>query len=675
MKTNAQFPRPVREIENVYIPLSDGCKLAARIWLPEDADKNPVPAILEYLPYRKRDGTAERDHLTHPYFAGHGYAGVRVDMRGSGESDGLLLDEYLKQEQDDCLEVMAWLERQPWCSGDIGMIGISWGGFNGLQVAARRPRQLKAVVTICSTDDRYADDIHHMGGCLLNDNLAWASTMFAYQSRTPDQAIVGERWRAMWLERLEAEPLLIDTWLRHPHRDDYWKHGSVGENFADIECPVYAVGGWADGYSNAVPRLLAGLTVPRKGLIGPWAHKYPHFAYPEPQIGFLQECLRWWDQWLKGKDTGIMAEPLYRVWMQDTVRPQAHYVERPGRWVAEEAWPSPRIAMKRLYLNGDGLGESAAPESTLVAATPQDLGWTAGAWCAFGLGPDAPLDQGYDDGQAMVFDGPPLKERFEIMGAPVLTLELAADRPNGFVVVRLSEVLPDGAATRVSWGCLNLTHRNGHEKPQAVKPGERMTVRVKLNDIAHSFSPGSRIRVAISSSYWPMLWPSPEPVTLSVFAGKSSIELPARPARAEDATLRPFAPAEGATPLAKTYLRPGSDRRWTERDFGTGEAVYRAVSDSGCYRIDHIGLDYEVVQDETYRIHPDDPLSATVEIAWRVRIGRGDWRTRADTRTIMRATKTEFLLDATLDAYEGEGKNERRLLARNWNTRVKREGV
>ena len=161
----------MREIEHLIIPLRGGTKLAARVWLPEDAEQDPVPAILEYLPYRKRDGTYERDALTHPYFAGHGYAGVRVDLRGCGESDGLLFDEYAPQEQDDALEVIAWLAAQPWCSGAVGMIGISWGGFNGLQVAARRPPALKAVVTICSTDDRYRDDVHYMGGALLHGDL------------------------------------------------------------------------------------------------------------------------------------------------------------------------------------------------------------------------------------------------------------------------------------------------------------------------------------------------------------------------------------------------------------------------------------------------------------------------------------------------------------------------
>src|SRR6202158_2917049 len=202
-KDSLQAGAGVREIENVFIPLKDGTRLAARIWLPADAETNPVPAILEYLPSRTRDGTAPRDALTHPYFAAHGYAGVRVDIRGTGESDGVMLDEYLKQEQDDCLEVLEWRAAQPWCNGACGMIGISWGGFNGLQVAARRPPALKAIISLCSTDDRYADDIHFMGGALLRENLTWGSTMFSHQTRPPDPALVGERWRAMWMERLE----------------------------------------------------------------------------------------------------------------------------------------------------------------------------------------------------------------------------------------------------------------------------------------------------------------------------------------------------------------------------------------------------------------------------------------------------------------------------------------
>ncbi|MGH6932825.1 MAG: CocE/NonD family hydrolase, partial [Dongiaceae bacterium] len=272
------LPEPVDIIDPVWIPMSDGCRLAARLWLPRGSSAKPSPAILEYIPYRRRDGTVIGDMPRHGYYAGHGYACLRVDMRGSGDSDGVLTDEYLKQEQDDAVEVIAWIAAQTWCSGKVGMMGISWGGFNALQVAARRPPALKAIVTVCSTDDRYADDCHYMGGALLLNSMSWASTMLAYNARPPDPQIVGERWRNMWLERLNGSPPFLAAWIKHQLRDEYWWHGSVCEDYGAIEAATYAVGGWADGYSNAIPRLLAGLKAPAKGLIGPWAHEYPHMA-------------------------------------------------------------------------------------------------------------------------------------------------------------------------------------------------------------------------------------------------------------------------------------------------------------------------------------------------------------------------------------------------------------
>ncbi len=671
MEVIARFPRTVREIVNAEIPLSDGTRLAARIWLPEDAEKYPVPAILEYLPYRKRDGTSERDALTHPYYAGHGYACLRVDMRGSGESDGLLLDEYLKQEQDDALEVIAWIAAQPWCSGALGIIGISWGGFNGLQIAARRPKPLKAIVTIASTDDRYADDIHHMGGCLLNDNLSWASSMFAYMSRPPDPALVGERWRQMWMYRLENTPLLIDNWLRHQRRDAFWKHGSVCENYADIECAVYAVGGWADGYSNAVPRLLAGLKSPRKGLIGPWAHKYPHFAKPGPAIGFLQDTLRWWDHWLKGKDTGIMAEPMYRVWMEDPIRPAAYLTHRSGRWVAEPSWPSKNIRPARLTLNPGRLDGTAEPETAITISSPQDTGLDAGAWCPYGLGPDLPSDQREEDGKSLCFDGASLTESLEILGAPVVELELTSDRPVAMIAARLCDIHPDGASERVSYGLLNLTHRESHEHPSALEPRRRYRVRVPLNHIAHSFKPGHRIRLALSTSYWPIAFPMPEPVLLTLFTGISSLELPVRPPRKEDSGLTDFPPPEGAAPLAETVLREHATKRLVERNLAADESVFTRHEDTGTYRIDSIDLTIDQIKTGTYRISSDDPLSADISIKWTQKLARGDWQVRTETETRLRATREEFLIDATLDAYEAD----MRVYTQLWKRRIKRDLV
>ncbi|MFW5989564.1 MAG: CocE/NonD family hydrolase, partial [Desulfosudaceae bacterium] len=374
------------------------------------------------------------------------------------------------------------------------MIGISWGGFNGLQIAALQPPELKAVITVCSTDDRYADDVHYMGGCLLGDNLSWASTMFAYNACPPDPLLVGDVWRDMWMERLEKSGLWLAEWLSHQRRDEYWRHGSVCENFEAIRCPVMAVSGWADGYSNAVFRLLAGLKTPRKGLIGPWSHKYPHFGVPGPAIGFLQEALRWWDTWLKGEKTGIMEEPMLRVWMQDSVPPSSRYRKRPGRWVAEASWPSEHIAERQFFLDGAHLlsedaatppPETAAPElAAMTIQSPLSVGLYAGKWCSYAAPPDLPHDQREEDGGALVFETLPLEEPLEIMGAPVLHLELSASQPAAMVAARLSDVAPDDKATRITYGMLNLCHRNGHDKPEHLVPGRTYKVSFPLNHIA-----------------------------------------------------------------------------------------------------------------------------------------------------------------------------------------------
>ena len=655
MKIVESFPHEIEVLDPLFITLSDGVRLAARVWLPKDAGESPVPAILEYLPYRRHDGTADRDALTHPYFAGHGYACVRVDMRGAGDSEGLLLGEYLKQEQDDALEIIDWITAQPWCSGKVGMIGISWGGFNGLQVAARRPPALKAIVSICSTDDRYADDIHYMGGCLLNDNAAWNAYMFSINTTPPDPDVVGNRWHDMWLDRLKGDGLWLLDWMEHQYRDDFYKHGSVCEDFSQIEAAVYAVGGWADGYSNAVFRLLAGLQSPCKGLVGPWAHKYPHFAEPGPAIGFLQECLRWWDHWLKDIDNGIMEEPQLRCWIEDPLPPRTYYKERPGRWVAEDGWPSPRIEPYKLYLNGDGLAAEPGREETLTISSPLTVGMMAGQWCAHGLDPDLPGDQRVEAGGSLVFDTVPLTETIDVLGAPVVSLEVASDKPVAMVAVVLSEVLPGGAGTRVSYGLLNLTHRDSHEHPEALEPGKTYRIDVQLCEAGHRFAAGNRIRIAISSGYWPIAWPSPEKTTLSIAAAKSLLTLPVRPSRDEDADLPAFDEPECAKPLDKTVHRE-PEYTWTvERDMITDRTTQHQWIDEGRITYnEHDRWTIESTHDEYLSIHPEDPLSAKLDITWTESFERGAWQVSSTTRTVMTSSATHFHLEAELEAREGD---------------------
>ncbi|MGM0532690.1 MAG: CocE/NonD family hydrolase, partial [Bacteroidota bacterium] len=477
----------INVLENVWIPMQDGTRLAAKIWLPEGAENHPVPAVLEYIPYRKRDFKAFRDNEIHGHFAEHGFAGVRVDLRGSGDSEGILRDEYLQQELDDGIEVIKWLAGQAWCTGDVGMIGISWGGFNGLQIAAMQPPELKAVITVASSDDRYADDVHYMGGALLTDNLSWASTMFAYNSCPPDPQIAGEKWKEMWIDRLEGSGLWLRKWLEHQRRDGYWKHASVCEDYSAVQCPVFAVSGWADGYTNAVFRLMESLNVPRKGLIGPWGHKYPHMGGPGPVIDFLNECVRWWDQWLKGIDTGVKHDPVIRAWMKDTVSPIS--AKRPGRWVAEKYWPSREIEEKTLnVLSGElDFDISKKTDSVLSIQSPLSVGLFAGKWCSYAESTDLPSDQREEDGGSLIFDTPPLEEDLEILGSPSVELELSSNKPIATVAVRISDVAPNGRATRVTYGLLNLTHRNSHEQPEELEEHKKYKIKVDMNYVAQKF--------------------------------------------------------------------------------------------------------------------------------------------------------------------------------------------
>ena len=632
-----------------------------------------MPAILEYIPYRKNDGTATRDAGMHPYFAGHGYAAVRVDLRGSGDSDGILLDEYLPQEQDDALEVLAWIAGQPWCSGAVGMIGKSWGGFNALQVAARRPPELKAVISVCSTDDRYADDVHYMGGCLLaNDQLTWASSMLVRNALPPDPRFVGERWRDIWLERMEKSPPYIEAWMAHQWRDDFWKQGSVCENYGDIICPVYAVGGWADAYSNAIPRLLAGLLGPRKGLIGPWAHHYPEAGIPGPAIGFLQECLRWWDYWLKGIETGIMGEPMLRVWMQDSIEPDANCTLWPGRWVAEPAWPSANIRAQSYFLNAGRLGPEPAAETRLDYRGALRAGLDGGIWCAHGQAADLPPDQRAEDGLSLTFTSTPLDAPLEILGFPEVRLELAVDQPNALLVARLCDVSPTGASTLVSRGLLNLTHRDSHEHPTPLQPGKRYTVTVRLNAVAHSLAAGHRWRVAISPTYWPWAWPSPKPVTLSLFTGQASrLSLPVRPPRAEDEELAPFAAPEQAAPLAVDLLRTPTRHYAVQHD--VVQNAFRLVDgrDGGRRRIRPNGLVTESRSTNTYTTVEGEPLSARVQCERMIELGRDDWVIRIETMSTMSADIDTFYITNGLEAYEGNV----RIFAKSWDFAVPRDLV
>jgi predicted acyl esterase len=657
------------------------------MWLPDSADARcRVPAILEYLPYRKDDATAADDARRHPYFAEHGFGAVRVDLRGTGDSEGVCLGEYLPQEQADALEVLSWLATQEWCTGAVGMIGYSWGGFNGLQVAALRPPQLKAVVTLYSTDDRYSDDCHYAGGCLLGgDMLKWASWMLAFNSRPPDPLIFGEGWRDAWLARLEATPPYLADWVTHQRRDEFWRQGSIAEDYSAIEVPVLAVGGWADAYTNAVPRLLENLSCPRRAIIGPWGHIFPERGIPGPKIGFLQECVRWFGQWLLGEETGVMDEPMLRAWIQESLPPADFYAERPGRWVAESGWPPPSVEGVSFSLStagSDGGGRLAPADSTTatepVADTSLDLdadqtcGLAAGVWCPNGLPAELAIDQGYDDSRSLLFDTTELEEPLELLGRPVAQLAIMCDRPQANLAVRLCAVSPDGTSTLLSWGALNLTHRDGHEQPVPLVPGQRYDVEVRLNAVGENVPAGHRLRLAVSSAYWPQLWPSPAPVRLTLLTdGSSTLELPVRGSESDAAQPPPqFLSAEESCTPVGTIVETGSRMRNREVDSQTGAAK---LHDEQSYRVQISATETDYAHEGTDRwtILPGDPLSAQAECHRTVTIDREDWHIRIETQSSLTCDADQFLLDNEVVAFEGD----REVFRRTLRTGVPRDGV
>jgi uncharacterized protein len=679
VSVRSEFPRAVRVIKHVWIPMPDGCRLAARIWLPEDAEDAPVPAILEYVPYRKNDGLVLRDAPIHHYFAGHGYASARVDIRGTGDSDGILQDEYLPLEQQDGVEVIRWLANQPWCSGTVGIIGKSWGGFNALQIAALRPPELGAIISVASTDDRYADDVHYMGGCVLAwTALPWASTMLAYNALPPDPAVVGDAWRRTWHDRLDQTPPYIHAWLAHQRRDEFWRQGSVCEDFSAITCPVYMVGGWADSYRNAILRLLAGYQGPAKGLIGPWAHDYPEDGTPGPAIGFLQEALRWWDHWLKGEPNGVMDEPALRAWLPEPHRPGDGWLSQRGRWVAADGWPAAPVLDRGYWLQPSGIstgtldedqGHEAAEVAELaiqgIEAPVADLG----QWGGHGGPLEFPGDQRPDDGMSLCFDTGPLAEAADILGMPVATLELAADRPLALVAVRLCHVWPDGASTLITRGLKNLTHVAGSdEAPEPLVPGRRYRAEVQLNAIGYRVPAGHRLRLAVSPCYWPWAWPSPATVTLRLFTGASRLTVPLWTDQAAHRPPSHFDVPERAPMPAHEQLG-GAAGRELRHDVGSGAAEVIG-SASGGHRLLGDGLAYLEREEDRMRIVTGQPLSATVRCDREMSVGRGDWQVQVRSTSTMSGTATAFLVTNVLEAYEGQD----RVFARTWHAEIPRDG-
>ncbi|MEU7282865.1 CocE/NonD family hydrolase [Streptomyces sp. NPDC045431] len=618
MRFRTSFPYETTH-EDVRIALPDSTRLYGRIWRP--LTDEPVPALLEYAPDRLTDATAARDAQRHPWYAGHGYASVRVDARGYGNSEGV---PKLTQDLADAAEVLDWLADRPWCSGRVGMIGIGPGATIALRLAALpspavlpaaalpspaappASGPLGAVVAVCAEDDApQSTRYDHGHGARL-----------ARAACPPDPHYVGDLWREMWLARLEA----LDP-AGEPALPPYEPEA--------IAVPVLAVGGRHAPHRDTVLRLVERLPRDRvRGILGPWPLQYPDQGLPPgPAIGFLQETLRWWDHHLKGAANDVMAAPLLRSWISSSHPPATAPPELPGRWAGDDAWPSPRVTPVAYALQGP----------PVVVRSPLHTGLDAGRLVPRGGDADLPPDQRADDACSACFDFPVPEDGspVEVLGSPRVTLAVRPHAPaeRAQVIARLCDVAPGGASTLVARGA------------SATGPGGECVF--DLGSTAHAFAPGHRVRLAVSSAYWPWVRPHPEAGGFTLDPADSALELPLRTPTSDDGVA--FEPPEQAEQLGVRHPATLDDAQRPAlllvRDVARGEWRLEANapcgdgagSGGGGTRVHPDGLEFGEYAVETYTVTDGDPLSARSRAERTFRFHRPDpdqlWNVTVDTRS------------------------------------------
>ena len=627
--------------------MPDGVRLSARIWMPSTAA--PAPAILEYIPYRKRDLVRLRDEGNHPFLAANGYVALRVDMRGSGDSEGHMPDMYSAHELDDARHVIEWIARQPWCNGKVGMFGTSWGGTASLQAAANSPGPLRAVLANCATIDRFEDDIHWMGGCLLTDSLEWGATLPAILALPPDAATVGEDWKTIWEERLEGLSMPFQHWARHDRRGEYWRHGSVRFQAASLDCPVLAIGGWADRYSNTVMRLVAARPDLCHGIVGPWGHHYPDKGEPGPAINFQQLALKWWDCWLKHDGNDRPAEfSALTVWQRQFDPPQDRLPQRAGHWLSLDNLED--AGHKALHLTDAGL--DSTPQSAATTLTiPFDLrhGECAGDTGYFGRVGGLPLDQSNDDARALCFDSDVLTADEVLFGHAELSLDLNTETMPAQIACRICEVTPEGVSNLVTRTVLALDLDESLDDTRPGLPGTSQRYHITFPSMAYRFRAGNRIRLALGASYWPLVWPvsCKTPLVMATAGAVLRLPLPPVGGMVVDTPFDPPAEYKGGTDYritaASELVRTPQTSRGKARHQSWQQPMTTTV-------FGDLNLEFSAGITAEYEFTGNDPATACCRIFNSYKISRQDGVALVDSSIAMQATASGYRVKTVLKA-------------------------
>ncbi len=510
-------------MEQAWIPMKDGVRLAATLYMPDGAKAGEkFPALLEYLPYRKDDGTAAGDYPKHAYFARRGYVGVRVDIRGFGASEDVPpTREYSEQEQVDGEQVIAWLARQPWCNGNVGMFGISWGGFTAMQMAMRHPPALKAIVAAHATAELFHDDVHYVDGMAHIDefelNMDMAEGWVGAPDYSLDEKVLGPRF--------DSPPWSL-LYLKHQHDGPFWRDRV--RPLSEITTPSLLIGGMQDGYRDNVTDMLMKSKAPIRAIVGPWNHSYPNDPDFGPKVEWRDQAVRWFDYWLKGRDTGVQNDPRLVIFMQHWRPPDPGLTEVPGEWRREDVWPPKDETRTTFYLHDNHTLEgTAAVQATHRLKYIPTVGVEAGFWWGELLSDPRPVDA-----FSLVYDSAPLENEVGILGRPHALLRASATAPLADWFARLSDVAPDGTVTQVTGAGLNGAQRESMTDPRDLEPGKVYSLDIQMHLTSWVFPKGHRIRVAISNALWPMVLPTPYAMTTSLELGGnggSRIVLPVVP--------------------------------------------------------------------------------------------------------------------------------------------------
>jgi putative CocE/NonD family hydrolase len=639
---------PVKIDRRVFVPMQDGTRIALTLYLPDAPADGPFPAVLESLPYRKDDDCFTRDYRTYTYLAERGLAGVRIDIRGTGASTGIIVDEYVEQEQLDNLAVMEWLETQEWCDGNLGMWGISWGGFSALQAAMLRPPQLKAIAAMHATHDRFACDVHYTGGSAhAAEQLDWPGSMVTTNALPPDPDVFGEGWYEEWMRRLDATPQWSFEWLNHQHRDPYWLHGSPAADYPSIECPTLLIGGWLDGYVDGMLAMTEHLTCPTRTVIGPWGHYRPATGVPAPTLDHFDLLARWFGHHLRDDENGVMAMPPVTIYVRTAPPYDAEEVS--GMWRSELAWPP---ADRQAHVFELDEMEHGSTEWS----GPQWVGSHAPFWDRAGFRTN---DSSEDDAVSMHFSTPPLSEPMEILGSPLVSARVTTNREVGLLAARLLTVDPDGHGHLICRASRNLAFHADLSSPESPRPGEPMDIVIHLPELRRSSrSAGASVfRCLAPTSRWSGAL---EGFTLIVDPSRSSVTLPlVGPRPAEQLLDIPW--MTDLPPAPSQVTRSISE--WKGDRQGDRSVFRRVKGDTERQP----GLTYTTDQWWTVSVGDEDPASTHAHIQSRVTLERPGWSVTTEGSIDISAVET-FEVTIELSARH----NREEVFRRRWKESIPR---